>query len=353
MNDLLVRRPQVRMRSGREGLACAAAAVVVVAAAASPVRADDFYKGKTVNLYVGSGPGGGYDQFGRLVARHLGNFIPGQPAVVPHNMPGAGSISAANFVYNTAPRDGTILEIGTPSIALIEALRYKGVRFESAKLNWIGRVASLTNITFTWKTSKVKTIEEATRSQALIASIADASPLALYPRVMNNLLGTKFKIITGYADSNDTLLAVERGEVEGSTVSWATLNSTRPSWLKDKLINVLVQYSLYRHAQLPDVPNEVELARTPEERQLLTLFASGAEVGYSIASTPNTPADRIQTLRDAFSAMVKSREFIDDITAIGGELDPMPGDMLQDVIRASLDISPAMRERAIAAAAGK
>jgi tripartite-type tricarboxylate transporter receptor subunit TctC len=331
------------------------ATVLLAVAVALPAsaRADDFYKGKTINLYIGSGPGGGYDQFGRLVARHLGNFVAGQPVVVPHNMPGAGSLAAANFVYNNAPRDGTVLEIGTPSIALIEALRYPGVRFESAKFNWIGRVASLTNVTFTAKTAKVKTIEDATKTEALIASIADASPLALYPRVMNNIIGTKFKIITGYADSNDTLLAVERGEVDGSTVSWATLNATRPSWLRDKSINVLVQYDLNRHPQLPDVPTEVELGRSGDERQLLTLFATAAEVGYSIAATPDAPADRIQMLRDGFDAMVKSREFRDDIAAIGGEFDPMPGAKLQNLIRDSLNISPQLRDRAIAVAAGK
>jgi tripartite-type tricarboxylate transporter receptor subunit TctC len=318
-----------------------------------PARADDFYKGKTINLYIGSGPGGGYDQFGRLVARHLGDFVAGQPAVVPHNMPGAGSLSAANFVYNNAPRDGTVLEIGTPAIALVEALRYPAVRFDSAKFNWIGRVASLTNITFTWKTATVKTIEDATKTTALIASIADTSPLSLYPRVMNNIIGTKFKVITGYADSNDTLLAVERGEVDGSTVSWATVNATRPNWLRDKSINILVQYALYRHPQLPDVPSEVELARTGDERQLLSLFATSAEVGYSIASTPDTPADRIQMLRAGFNAMVESRAFRDDIAAMGGEFEPMPGDKLQSLIRDSLAISPELRDRAIAATSDK
>jgi len=333
----------------------AATALVLVALAAptTVARADDFYKGKTINLYVGSGPGGGYDQFGRLVARHLGNFVAGQPTVVPHNMPGAGSLSAANFVYNNAVRDGTVLEIGTPAIALVEALRYPAVRFESAKFNWIGRVASLTNVTFTGKTSKVKTIEEATKTESLIASIADSSPLALYPRVMNNTIGTKFKVITGYANSNDTLLAVERGEVDGSTVSWATLNAMHPNWLGDKSINILVQYALKRHPQLPDVPTEVELGRTSEERQLLSLFATSAEVGYSIAATPETPADRIQTLRRGFDAMVKSSEFLDDIAAMGGEFDPMSGEKLQDYIRASLDISPRLREQAAAVAGEK
>jgi tripartite-type tricarboxylate transporter receptor subunit TctC len=340
-------------RTKRRFAAVVAVLLVVATTLPAPARAEDFYKGKTINLFIGSGTGGGYDQFGRLVARHLGTFVAGQPAVVPHNMPGAGSISAANFVYNNAPQDGTVLEIGTPSIALVETLRYPGVRFESAKFNWIGRVAALTNITFTSKTAKVKTIEDAIKTESLIASIADASPLALYPRVMNAVIGTRFKIITGYADSNETLLAVERGEVDGSTVSWATLSSTRLNWLRDKSINILVQYDLNRHPQLPDVPTEVELARNGEEKQLLTLFATGAEVGYSIASTPNTPADRVQALRDGFNAMVKSREFLDDIAAIGGESALMSGDKLQSLIRGSLDISPQLRDRAIAVAAGK
>jgi tripartite-type tricarboxylate transporter receptor subunit TctC len=327
--------------------------VLLANALAGAARADDFYKGRTINLYVGSGPGGGYDQFGRLVARHLGQFVPGQPVVVPHDMPGAGSLAAMNFVYNNAPRDGTVLEIGTPSIALVELTRNPGVRFESARLNWIGRVASLANVTFTWKTSKVRTIDDATRTESLIASIADASPLALYPRVMNNTIGTRFKVITGYADSNDTLLAVERGEVEGSTVSWATLSATRRKWIDERSINILVQYQMFRSPQLPDVPAEVELARTDEERQILSLFAKGAEVGYSIASTPDTPPERIAMLRDGFSAMVKDRDFLDDIAAIGGELDPMPGAQLQQLIREALGVSPELRARAQAAARRK
>ena len=277
-----------------------AAAAMTLAALAGPAAADDFYKGKTINLYVGSGAGGGYDLFGRLVARHIGRHLPGQPIVVVHNMPGAGSITAANYVFNNAPRDGTVLEIGTPSIALVEALRTPGVRFEAAKLNWIGRVASLLNVTFTWNTSKVKTIEEATRTETLIASIANTSPLALYPKVMNSGAGTKFKVIKGYADSNATLLAVERGEADGSTVSWNMLYSGHRDWLRDKKINILVQYTAQRSAQMPDIPAAVDLARTPTKAASSRCSSNGADVGYAIASTPETPADRVKMLRDAF-----------------------------------------------------
>jgi tripartite-type tricarboxylate transporter receptor subunit TctC len=346
-------RERIRMSTASQRARGIALALGIAAIATVPGRADDFYKGKTINLYIGSGAGGGYDLFGRLVARHLGRFVPGQPAVVPRNMPGAGSLNAANFVYNNAPRDGTVLEIGTPSIAFVEAIGSAGIRFESARLNWIGRVASLLNVTVTWHRSPVKSIADAVGTEAVIASIAEASPLTLYPRALNSTIGTRFRVITGYADSNATLLAVERGEADGATASWATLNATRPHWLKDKLANVLVQYATYRHPQMPDVPAAVELARTDEERGLLSLIVNGAEVGYSIMSTPDTPADRIAMLRAGFDAMLTDQQFLADIRMAGAEFDPMSGEKLQALIRATLALPAALREKARLAVGGK
>jgi tripartite-type tricarboxylate transporter receptor subunit TctC len=185
-------------------------------ACAAHARADE----KPISIFIGSGAGGGYDLYGRLVARHIGRQMPGQPVVTPQNMPGAGSVTMANYIYNVAPKDGTALGIGSPSLSLIEALNTPGVRFQAARLNWIGRVASITNVTVTWHKSPVRNLAEAQAGKTLIGAISPNSPLTQLPRALNATAGTRFELVTGYADSNATLLAMERGEVDGSTVSW-------------------------------------------------------------------------------------------------------------------------------------
>jgi tripartite-type tricarboxylate transporter receptor subunit TctC len=331
-------------------LRCIGACVAAIGIAACFVRpaaaADDFYKGKTINLFIGSGPGGGYDLFGRLVARHIGRHIPGEPTVNPQNMPGAGSINSANYIYNAAPQDGTVLGIGTPSIALLDALRQPGVRFESAKFNWIGRVAAEINVTFTAAASGVRTIEDARQKEALIGCISDTSPLTIQTRVMDSVLGTRFKLIKGYADTAATLLAVERGEVEGTTLSWSALQTSKPEWIADKKVNLLVQYTSHRSSFVPDVPSAVEFARTPEESQVISLYVNGGDVGYAIMSGPRVPADRVQILRDAFQAMLTDKAFLDDVSHLGAEFDPLPGAELQKLIVTTTGLTPAARERA-------
>jgi tripartite-type tricarboxylate transporter receptor subunit TctC len=339
------------IREAPAALRAFAAGLLAIAATAPATAADDFYKGKTLTLFVGSGPGGGYDLYGRLVARNLGRHLPGEPTIVAQNMPGAGSITAANHIYNRAPRDGTVLGIVSPSIALIDALQSDGVRFEAAKFNWIGRVAPVINVTFTMGTSRIKTAADAMREQSLIAGISASSPLSLNTRVMNAVVGAKFKQVVGYADSNATLLAAERGEVDGSTVSWSTLKTSRAAWLRDKKINVLVQYTIERAPDLEDVPSAVELARTPEERQIIALYVNGADVGYSIFTAPETPDDRVDTLRTAFMAMTRDKQFIEEAGKLGSELDPMPGERVQKLIADTLNITPEVREKAKKASA--
>lgn len=326
-------------------------AAAISVALALPTAADDFYKGKSLTMIVGSGPGGGYDLFGRLVARNLGRHLPGEPAIVAQNMPGAGSITAANHVYNRAPRDGTVLGIVSPSIALIDALQQDGVRFEAAKFNWVGRVASLINVTFTMSSAKVKTAADILKEQSLIAGISASSPQSLNVRVLIAVLGAKFKQVTGYADGNATLLAAERGEVDGATVSWSTLRASRADWLRDKKINVLVQYTMERSRELPDVPAAIELARTPEERQILALYVNGADVGYSIMTTPETPAERVATLRKAFQAMIADPQLLDEVKKLGAEFDPMSGERVQKLIAETVAIPPEVREKAKKASA--
>lgn len=314
-----------------------------IAQAQSPAQ---FYQGKTINLYIGYGPGGGYDLFGRLVARFLGTHIPGKPTVVAQNMPGAGSIRAANYVYNVAPKDGTALGIVTQTVALEEILGTAGIQYKAADFHWIGRVTSNVDILISWHTSKVKTIDD-----AMVHEIPLASPGSglFIPRILNNVVGTKFKMITGFPGSNESNLAMERGEVEAVSTSWTQLKTSKEEWVTKGIVNILVEYAPERFAELPNVPSMVELGKTEEQKQILALYATGSEIGRSIFTTPNVPADRVKALRDAFDTMVGDSQFLSYVKQTNAEFDPVPGVELQRIIQKSADIPEDIRRKAIAA----
>src|SRR2546428_4058014 len=219
---------------------CVAALLAgVLGAQASAQTPEQFYAGKTVDFVIGYPPGGSNDAFGRLLARHLGKHIPGKPAIVPKNQPGAGSFLAVNTIFNVAPKDGTVIGIGAPTIALDEKLGTQGVRFKTAELNWIGRLDSLVNIVFMWKTSPVKTFAAAQKFQSTLSATGIGSTGSIYPTVMNNVFGTKFKLIMGYKGSSEAMLAVERGEAEGHSTSWPAVKVAHPTWLPEKQITIL------------------------------------------------------------------------------------------------------------------
>ncbi len=258
------------------------AAIAGVGVEASAQTPEEFYKGKTIDFVIGYPPGGSNDVWGRLLSRHLGKHVPGKPNVVPKNMPGAGSFLAVNQIFNVLPKDGTIIGIGAPTMALDEKLGSQGVRFKTAELNWVGRVDSLVNMVFTWKTSPVRTFADAQQREATLSGTGAGSTVSIYPTVINNVLGTKFKLVMGYRGSNEAMLAVERGEVEGHSTSWTALKVAHPDWIRDKSVSILVQFALKRHAELPDVPTAVELGRTDEERRILGAVMNASEVGSGI-----------------------------------------------------------------------
>jgi tripartite-type tricarboxylate transporter receptor subunit TctC len=216
--------------------------VAILAAEASAQTPEQFYAGKTIDFVIGYPPGGSNDTFGRLLARHLGKHIPGKPAIVPKNQPGAGSFLAVNTIFNVSPKDGTVVGIGAPTIPLDEKLGTQGVRFKTAELNWIGRIDSLVNIVFLWKTSPVKTFADAQKLESTLSGTGVGSTVSIYPTVMNNVLGTKFKLVMGYKGSNEAMLAVERGEVEGHSTSWTALKVAHPDWIRDANVAILVQF---------------------------------------------------------------------------------------------------------------
>ena len=195
---------------------------------------EQFYAGKNIDFVIGYPPGGSNDTLGRLVARHIGKHIPGKPNVIPKNMPGAGSFLAVNTVFNVSPKDGSVIGIGAPTMPLDERLGTQGVRFKTAELNWIGRTDSLINMVFMWKTSPVKTIADALKTESTLSGTGVGSTVSIYPTALNNAIGTKFKLVMGYKGSNEAMLAVERGEVEGHSTSWTALKVAHPDWVRDK-----------------------------------------------------------------------------------------------------------------------
>jgi tripartite-type tricarboxylate transporter receptor subunit TctC len=324
-------------------LACGLAALALLAPGTA--SAQGFFEGKTINLYIGFAPGGGYDYYGRLVGRYLGKHIPGNPTILPQNMPGAGSFRAANFVFSAAPKDGTALGIVTQTLALEEALQTQGVQYKATEFNWIGRATAILEVHLTWKKSKAKTIADAMQHEIPVAGTGSGSPSEGYPKLMNALAGTKFKIISGYPGSNQAMMAMEAGEVDGALTSWNTLKRTRQHWLANKEINLLVQYALQRHSDLPDVPTIVELGKTAEAKQALAFYASGAEVGRSFIAPPGLPADRVKTLRDAFDAMLKDQEFLAEVEKLGDEFLPASGEHMHKLIADSLAAPKDVLER--------
>ena len=325
------------------------AGIVALAGQAPAQTPEQFYAGKTIDFVIGYPPGGSNDTLGRLVARHIGKYIPGKPVVVPKNQPGAGSFLAVNTVFNVAPKDGTVIGIGAPTIPLDERLGTQGVRFKTAELNWIGRTDSLVNMVFLWKTSPVKTFADAMKIESTLSGTGVGSTVSIYPTVVNNVFGTKFKLVMGYKGSNEAMLAVERGEVEGHSTSWTALKVAHPDWIRDKNVTVIVQFALKRHPELPDVPTAIDLARNDEERQILRAVMNATEVGTAFFTTPGAPADRVTALRRAFDAAMKDPELLSEAGKMNVGVSPMPGEELQKLVAEVSDLPPALLEKVRAA----
>jgi tripartite-type tricarboxylate transporter receptor subunit TctC len=318
----------------------AAALVILLAPAAADAQpVADFYRGKSVNLILGYAGGGSNGIYARAAARHIGKHIPGNPNVVFRSMPGAGSLVAANHLFHVAPRDGTTLGFISATIPLEELLGVGGVKFRTAEFNWIGRIAPGVNMTFVKDTSTIKSIQDVYKRDIILGASGRSSTVYVYPAVLANVIGARFKMVLGYASSPEAMLAMERGEVEGHSTSLEVVRALHPTWLSEKKITILVQYALIRHPDLPDVPASWELGRNPEEQQILKIVANATEVGKMIMAPPGIPADRVQALRRAFDATMKDPEFIAELKANRIEQNPMLGEDLQKLV-ADLGATP-------------
>ena len=278
------------------------AGLSLAAAAGLPAQAQsvaDFYRGKTVNVLIGVGVGGEYDLQARLVARHIGKHIPGNPNVVAQNMTGAGGINMANHLYNTAARDGTFIGMMGNNFPATQAVGGKSVKFDAGKFQWLGTIAPVVETMAVWHTTGVKTIDDLRKRETVAGASGRGAITYFYPAMMNEFLGTKFKIVTGYPGGNQINLAMERGEVEARNNTWSSWKATRAAWLKDKQITVVAQAG--PRAPDLDAPSVEELARTPDDRLIIELIVSGTQLGRPLATTPDVPADRLSALRARLS----------------------------------------------------
>ncbi len=309
---------------------------------------DDFFRGKTITFIVPTAPGGGYDAYSRLIARHIGALLGGQPNVVAQNMPGAGGIRAANYLFNIAPKDGTVVAMLDQAVALDYILGTPGLAADPTTFNWIGRLISNSAVLYARQDAKVKTIEDVFVHELIVSTSGTASRLNW--TVLNAVLGTKFKIITGYKGTTDSRLAMLRGEVDALSQPWSVLKLEGEQLLKNRQINLLLQTGLQKNADLPNVPRMVDLAKKDDDRTLLGLFASPSTIGRSVAAPPGVPADRVAALRKAFIAAINDPALRADAEKTKLELEPLEGAALQASIVGGGAISPELVARARRAA---
>ena len=294
--------------------------------------ASEFYSGKQVSLLIGTTPGGGYDAYGRLVARHIGRHIPGQPAVVAKNMPGAGGLTSANYLYNRAPKDGTeilIVQNGLPFERLFHSLSPDGKNalFDATKFGWIGSATQTVFVTVTWHASGIKTLQDAMAKETILGASTPSADSYILAMLSNNLLGTKFKVVHGYAGATEVSLAVENGEVQGEAgKDWTTLTATRPQWIKERLINILVQMGMRAHPDLKGVPMAIELARSPQDREIMEVVFAKYGMARPFFTAPGVPPDRLALLRRAFDATMRDPVVMAEAKKLGMELSPVRGE---------------------------
>jgi tripartite-type tricarboxylate transporter receptor subunit TctC len=316
-----------------------AAALACGAALSSPAAAQpaaDFYRGKTINLLVGSGEGGGFDLSARLTAQFLNRHIPGNPTIVVQNMPGASGLRVAEFVYNVAPRDGTTIAITQPSIVQHKVLN-PSARFNPAEYTWIGRLGGFVTYGVVWHTAPAQTITEAKTRQLALGAVGPSGPGAMLPAALNRLAGTRITIVRGYKSAAEMGLAIERGEIHGSgSSSFEYVNSK--GWLDKKLARLFFTIGLARSARAPDAPTVVELVPDARSKSIMRLAASASEIGRSLLAPPGLAPERAATLRQAFARMVKNPDFIAESARRGLEVEPLPPEDVLKIISDDLSM---------------
>lgn len=312
--------------------AAVAAAAIMMAETASAQSVADFYHGRNMDLIVGSGAGGGYDLYARLLARRMGEYIPGKPNLIVKNMAGGGGIRAGNLLYNVSPRDGST--IGTFSNAMITAplIGSEATKFDPSKLTWIGSAASENSVCVAWKTADVKSWGDLADKKLIVGTAAPGTTTYTFPVMLRNMFDAKFELITGYPDASQAALAIERSEVQGICQTYSSLRAQRPQWFSDKDINVLISIALQRIPDLPDVPSVMELAKSDEQKQMLKVILAPNFAGRPLFAPPEIPTDRRDALRQAFDQVVKDPALIEDAKKQRLEIAPSSGKDVEDLV---------------------
>jgi tripartite-type tricarboxylate transporter receptor subunit TctC len=310
-----------------------ALALAALSTPASAESVDQFYAGRSISLVIGFAPGGGYDIYARLLARHMGNHIPGHPKIVPQNMPGAGSLRAAQFVYSAAPKDGTAIGIFGRQMGITPLLT-PNANYDGTKFGWIGSITNEVSTCVSWHTSPVKTWDDLLTKQVTFGGDGPGADPDVFANLYKNVFGAKIKLVSGYHGTTPILLAMERGEVDGLCgYSWSTIKSKNMDWVKANTINILVQAALKKDAELPDVPLVLDKAKTDEQRQILKLFLAGQETARPFTAPPGIPADRLAALRSAFDETMKDSDFLAEAKKLHLDINPLSGKEITDLMK--------------------
>lgn len=315
------------------GLA-AAACLVAAVSTASAQGAADFYKGRNLDLYIGYSVGGAYDLYARMLARHLGRHIPGNPTVLPKNMEGAGSLRLANWLYNVAPKDGSAIGIIGRGTGFDPLLGNTKAQFDGTRFTWIGSANNEVSICVAWHTSGITKFEELLTKELVVGGTSSSADTDQFPKIVNGVLGTKMKVVTGYPGGNEVGLAMERGEVQGRCGwSWSSVKSTHQKWIDDKRFSILVQLALEKHPDLPNVPLIIDLAHDQQQRQILRLIFARQVMGRPFLAPPGIPQDRAAALRKAFMDTMTDKDFLADTEKAKMEITPVSGEKLQELVK--------------------
>jgi tripartite-type tricarboxylate transporter receptor subunit TctC len=301
----------------------------------------DFYRGKTITIIIPIGPGGAYDAYARLLSRHLGRHLPGNPSIIARNMPGGGGVIASNYLYNVAPQDGTTLAIIISSFASDQLFENPQIKYDAREFLAIGRLLDATSVLFFWHSSPIKTLRDLQTRPASVGITAVNDVPAYRLRAMNRLLDTKIKLVPGYPSARDFVLASERGETDGGTSTYIGLAQIFSSYLAEKKLNILLQFSARRDRLMPDIPTVMELTRDPQAIEVFRLLIATDEIGRSLFTTPHVPPERVALLRSAFQMMLADPEFRAEAEQLKLPLAPKAGEELQQIVADTFRVTPA------------
>lgn len=322
---------------------------ILLALCASPALAQSPYEGKTVTIVTSTGVGGVYDLTARVIARHMGRYIPGHPNLIVQNMPGGGNVLATNYMFNIAPKDGLTIASIHNAMPLYQVLDGRGVRFDAARFNWLGSTGSENEVILVWRTTGITSIKDAMEREVVLGTTGSGSGLTIIPTAMNNVLGTRFKLVIGYKTSEDINLALERGEVEARAFGINSIMAQHADWLAARKVVILAQAGVRRDKDLPDVPLLIELAATAEQRAVLKLISAPAGLGHPYLAPPGVPAERLAMLRTAFAATLSDEKFLAEVGKLQIAIDPLSAQETGTIVADTVNAAPEVVAKAKAA----